>query len=242
MVSSKELNPDILMVKDCKPNPPSWNQKANKAFKLAGVAVYGKDFEEALRLFNIAVQEDQNFYAAYANRGFVYKKLGMYPEALADYNKAEAVDPSLATKDGCLYDNMAIIFKKQGIYKKAIQFHGKAVSLSPMNPNIYANRCSTRTLMKNYDLAIVDCKRSLDLDPQNYFALRTYGMTLFFADKEQESIPYLTKAIEIKPSLMLYRTRGASYVLTGNRKQGCEDLYIAFQGGDEEAATWLNLC
>ena len=72
--------------------------------------------------------------------------------------------------------------------------------------------------------------------------LYNYGYTLFLADNEEESIPYLTKAIEIKPTLELYRTRGVAYLLTGKRALACDDIYAAYDGGDEKADKWLRFC
>ena len=240
--SSREIAKESMIAEDCIPSPPSQNETANAAFYLAAKKADDLDFGEALKLYDIAIQEDPDFFAAYANRGVIYKKLGSYTKALTDYKTAEVVDPVLASKDGCLYDNMANIFKRQGDYTSAIKFHAKAVSISPRNPNIYANKCGTLLDMGDYDLAISDCKKSLEIDSQNYLGLYNYGYTLFLADKEEESIPYLTKAIEIKPTLELYRTRGVAYLLTGKRALACDDIYTAYDGGDEKADKWLQFC
>ena len=72
--SSREISKESMIAEDCIPSPPSKNETANAAFYLAAKKADELDF--GLKLYDIAIQEDPNFFAAYANRGVIYKKLG----------------------------------------------------------------------------------------------------------------------------------------------------------------------
>lgn len=53
------------------------------------------EYEESLIVFNEVIEEEPTFAASYANRGIVYDRMGRYPEAIEDYNKAIELDQSI---------------------------------------------------------------------------------------------------------------------------------------------------
>ena len=53
-------------------------------------------YDEALASFNAAIEREPQFAATYANRGILYDQMGQYRNALADYEKALALDSELA--------------------------------------------------------------------------------------------------------------------------------------------------
>jgi len=52
--------------------------------------------EEAEVAFNAAIAAEPDFGGTYANRGILFDRMGRYREAIADYEKALALDPELA--------------------------------------------------------------------------------------------------------------------------------------------------
>ncbi len=55
----------------------------------------GRD-SEALAVFDEAIAREPDFGATYANRGILYDRMGKYPQAIADYEKALQLDRELA--------------------------------------------------------------------------------------------------------------------------------------------------
>ena len=53
------------------------------------------EYEESLIVFNEVIDEEPTFAASYANRGILYDRMGRYPEAIKDYNKAIELDESI---------------------------------------------------------------------------------------------------------------------------------------------------
>lgn len=52
--------------------------------------------QEALSVFNEVITQEPEFGASYANRGILYDRMQFYTSAIADYEKAIQLDPTLA--------------------------------------------------------------------------------------------------------------------------------------------------
>lgn len=57
---------------------------------------------QALHAFDEVIARDPGFGPSYANRGIIYDRLGRYEKAVADYEKALKLDPSLGEGPGWL--------------------------------------------------------------------------------------------------------------------------------------------
>ena len=55
-----------------------------------------KRYDEALALFNQAIEQDPDFAPTYANRGILHDRMGHYKKAIQDYEKALELMPELA--------------------------------------------------------------------------------------------------------------------------------------------------
>ncbi|MBC8286010.1 MAG: tetratricopeptide repeat protein [Nitrospinae bacterium] len=54
----------------------------------------GRDLE-ALEAFNEVLEQDPGSAVSFANRGILQDRMGLYPQAIADYDKAIKMDPHL---------------------------------------------------------------------------------------------------------------------------------------------------
>ena len=54
----------------------------------------GRD-REALEAFNEVLEQDSGSAVSFANRGILQDRMGLYPQAIADYDKAISMDPHL---------------------------------------------------------------------------------------------------------------------------------------------------
>jgi tetratricopeptide (TPR) repeat protein len=50
---------------------------------------------EALEVFNEVLEQDSGPAVSFANRGILHDRMGFYPQAIADYDKAIRMDPHL---------------------------------------------------------------------------------------------------------------------------------------------------
>ncbi len=69
----------------------------------------------------------KNRAIAYSSRGAAYWKKGDKEQAIADYDKAIALDPN----DAIAYDNRGVAYEKKGDKEKAIADFRKALEIAP---------------------------------------------------------------------------------------------------------------
>ena len=73
---------------------------------------------------------------AYYNRGNVYGEQGNFDQAIADYDRAIELDPSLGTA----YNNRGKFYSDQGNFDQAIADYDRAIELDPNHTMAYNNR------------------------------------------------------------------------------------------------------
>jgi len=70
---------------------------------LANTLTQTGDYREAIAAYNRYLEDvDPEFAGAYANRGIAYDRMGNHEQALADYRKAQELDPSVDDGPGWL--------------------------------------------------------------------------------------------------------------------------------------------
>ncbi|UCE70887.1 MAG: tetratricopeptide repeat protein [Nitrospiraceae bacterium] len=69
-------------------------------------------YKESKDAFNRAISLDENFAAAYANRGILNDRMGEYTQAVSDYRRAVELDPETAEGPGYLWRFLHNVNKK----------------------------------------------------------------------------------------------------------------------------------
>ena len=107
------------------------------------------------------VKDSPNDAAAYINRAIAYFNAGQYSRAIADYDAALKIKPSV---EGC-YDR-ALAHEMMNDYARAIADYSEAIALDELFPQAWYNRGRAHLLANQYDEAIADFNHSLELVPQ----------------------------------------------------------------------------
>ncbi len=123
------------------PNDPNWSQLQELA------QAHGKTKQEWFKQGN----------AHHASKE--------YEKAIADYDRAIALDPN----DANAYHNRGLAYRNINEYHKAIADYDRAIALDPDYRNAYHNRGLTYYNLNEYQKAIADYDRAIALDPN--FAL-----------------------------------------------------------------------
>jgi len=81
----------------------------------------------------------------YANRGLAYAQKNEMVKAIADYNQAIWLDPTLPAT----HNNRGEAYIRIGLYRQAIDDFDRELELNPNDANAYANRVLAMQLSQN---------------------------------------------------------------------------------------------
>ena len=136
---------------------------------------------------------------AYNNRGTAYDKLGQTDKALADYEKAIALDPSFDKA----FNNRAVIFDNKGETERALADYNKAIDLNPSLDKayrVYNNRALLFEKKGLTDKALADYDKAIALKPS--FDEAYYNRAVLFEKLGQsdKALADYDKAIALRSS------------------------------------------
>ena len=151
-------------------------------------------------------QNSQSISAeTYFLRGLAKYALGLYHEAISDYDKAIRLKPDYAIA----YNNRA--FAKLGLkeYFAAIADYDTAIRLKPDFAEAYHSRGAVKYDLKQYDAAIADYDKAIRLKPDYAIAYYNRGNAKVYLKEYFAAIADYDIAIRLKPDYAeAYHGRG----------------------------------
>lgn len=165
------------------------------------------------------------------DRGTIYDKMGRYEEALADYNRAIELDPSLMSA----YSNRALtlsalqryeealadydkalalnpqqhltyfgrgqLYMQRGEQEKALADYNRAIELTPTFAGHYLMRAGAHAARQDVDAAFADYETALRLDPKNAYAYALRALTYERMGRQADALADFTRAIQLRPTM-----------------------------------------
>lgn len=120
-------------------------------------------YDDALALFDQAIEKNGAKLQFQYYYGLTYAKLRKYEEAKAIFTAILALDPKAFHH---VYFDLAGIYIKQGQYPQAMKTLDDAEWASPQNPQVYMEKGHLFRMMKNDSKAEDNYKRAMELDPK----------------------------------------------------------------------------
>jgi len=178
---------------------PKVPQKTNEQRRLEERAYFGaRRFEEAIAVYDRALELDPTDTKAYNERAWAYEKLQQYKHAIADYAEA--------------YNNRGVAYYDLQQYQRAIVDYDRALELDPAYADAYNNRGVAYYDLQQYQRAIVDYDRALELNPAYADAYNNRGDAYYDLRRYERAIEDYDCAIELNPTDSLaYLGRGDAY-------------------------------
>ncbi|KAI9132064.1 serine protease [Acaryochloris sp. CCMEE 5410] len=191
---------------------------------------------EALAAINQALKLSERA-AFYLNRGFTYFGLKQYPNAIADSDKAIALNPEYAEA----YSNRGNVYRVLAQYPQAIADFDKAINLNPELPEAYFNRGLTYYDLAQYPNAIADYDKAINLNPEYAEAYNNRGATYTNLKQYPQAIADFDKAIALNPEYALaYNNRGIANDALAQYPQAITDFDKAIALNPEYAEAYSN--
>ncbi len=153
-----------------------------------------RDFEQAIPLFQRALQLDPgNFWAAFG-LAVCYQALGQVDEALAAYFAAANAWPEC----GWVYLNRGQLLANAGRYADALADLNHAIKLLSNVGLAYAARGSVLLRLRRYEQAAEDLRQAVALGPVDTRLLTAYGTALAWSGQIARALEVFERAATIQ--------------------------------------------
>jgi tetratricopeptide (TPR) repeat protein len=172
--------------------------------------------------------------SGYNQRADAFQTRKYFDRAIADHNKAIAIDPNYATA----YNDRgnAHAFLKRD-YDLAIADYSKAIELEPSKSLFVDNRGRAYRNKGDYDRAIADHSKAIELAPDNAAAYHNRGVANYLKRDNNAAIADYTKAAELAPSNAEYiLARAIAKYRAGDFNGAAQDLSPRSTGGSSRSA------
>ena len=208
------------------------------------------DIKYLKRLDKLLEESDDDF-EVYKERGDLRAKLGFYNDAIDDYKKSLELNPNYKEADKALTDTknnldiynnslinkdytkdpMYYFSKAHNLYNKrkyeeAIENYNKSIDLDPNNSYAYNNRGLAKNNLEQYFNALKDYDndKAIELDPNNSVIYYNRGLAKTHLWQYEEAIEDYNKAIELdNNNSTAYYNRGLVKSYLGQYKEAIED-------------------
>ena len=182
-------------------------------------------------------QNSQSISAeTYFFRGNAKYELGLYHEAISDYDKAIRLNPDYAFA----YNNRGNAKEKLKQYFAAIADFDTAIRLNPDYADAYYARGNVKAKLKQYFAAIADYDTAIRLEPDDADAYYNRGRAKTDLKQYAAAISDYDKAIRLKPDYArAYHNRGLAKALLDRTWEAKQDLGTALRLAEKAGDTDL---
>lgn len=239
----------------------AWDRRRREADSRAAQSLYEQavgaeetSLASALNLYDQAIALNPKLVDAYQRRGLARARAKDFAGAIADYDKAVELRPSLNDLLRPRYVEAHLgrgtVFHDEKKFAEAVGEYDAAVRFDPANAEVYYNRGLSYAAQGNYDQAIADYNKAIELRPD--FAEAYYIRATSYREKAPNRvvedynrvIADYTEALNRNPELAeAYLNRGVFYLTLNDYKKAIADFdnYLKRRPGSPEAFNYRGL-
>jgi len=165
-------------------------EELKAAFSAGTAAMNAKNFDEAVRQFQIAAEKDSTQSAVFANLGLAFANQKKYEDAIAAYRKSIG----LKADDPAVHALLSLALANAGKIEEATQTVEEVAKLDPaMAGQSYFNLGAILTNRGKSKEAVEAFNKAIAIDPKNAQAYYQLGIAYFALP---ETIPQAVSALE----------------------------------------------
>ncbi len=169
-----------------------------QALNRALAAYRAGQFVQAEQICQEVISVDRNFFDALYILAVVQATLGKNAEALANYDRALALQPGHAEA----LSNRGNTLKALKRFDEALDSFDRALAAQPDYPAALSNRGAVLFEMTRYEDALATYDRSLAIRPDQVVALYNRGGALHKLGRFEEAIASYDRALALNPGLV----------------------------------------
>jgi len=201
-----------------------------KALLLSIYADYEFTYALAKVSERIVSEKDEKISWLYLRAG-LYEDQDMYREAVEDYNTIEGL---LSSPNINIFIDRGVCYTQLGEYDMAISDFNEGLNLRESD-RLYLRRAEALRLKGDYQSAIADCTKAIELNPMSDYAYYKRGWAKEFVNDYQGALKDYTTSIELdREYVYTYFIRGRLYQLHLNQPQLAEKDFQMVLSLEEE--------
>jgi len=116
-------------------------------------------FDEAIKMFDMAIEIKLDFWEAYNDRGNSYKNKGDFDRAISDFSKCLQINPN----SSLAHYNRGLVLHTQRQWDQAILDFTKVIEMDPNDGEVCYERACAYLYKKEYDKSWKDVNRAIEL-------------------------------------------------------------------------------
>ncbi|MBD2664361.1 serine/threonine protein kinase with TPR repeats [Richelia sinica FACHB-800] len=202
------------------------SHSATELFQQGNTLLQLQRYEEALALYEKAVNIKPNYPQGWYGQGKTLFELKQYSEALKAYDQAIQLQPDYLEA----WINRGFTLIKLQRYIEAISAFDKALQFKNNDPSIWNAKGDAFRNLKQYDQGIKAYEQAIELQPDNYQFWYNKGLILQNIKQYEEAINAYNKTVELKPDY------AAGWYNKGNSLVNLNRYEDAFQAYDQAVA------
>lgn len=162
-----------------------------------------------------------------------------------NYKKAAKVFHSIIKngwKKEIIYRHALASYLQDKNYKTALELNKEFVQLGGLNSDDYVNSGLIKSQLGFYQESLIDLQKSLDLNPDNKYALNNRGYTYNLMHQYDKAILDLDMSIALDPKFSYsFNNRGLAKMELGLLDEGLNDIEKSLDLDDENSYAYRNL-
>ncbi|MAE67369.1 MAG: hypothetical protein CMJ18_24175 [Phycisphaeraceae bacterium] len=225
-----------------------WKPGNVRAYNNLGQVLYGRDLEQAIRCFTLALEMAPENVDAQYNLGRSYQALNRLEDAEAAYRRAIEIKPDHARahnnlgtvlilggdaasgeeavrramqidpRYGAPHNNLGNLLREQGHLDKAMEHFRRALDLDGPSAEVYYNLGLSLAMSGRLQEAVEQYRRGLRLRPDSIRTLNNLGVTLMMLDQPTVAQSYFMQALQYGESPQVHTNLGDVLAIQGRRE------------------------
>lgn len=228
--------------------------EASQFFLKGNLELAKKEYANAIRYYDEALQKKADLADVHNNRGIAYLRLSESEKALEDFNKAIEIDSKFEeayfNRAGVLIDRQEFplavtdlehirnTYKdstnyylkwgdlkfSQGYYEQALAEYDRSLALSPQNVQALVNRGVAYFEKKNFKVAKADFENALKLDAQQQLAYNNLALIFARENQLEQASKFIERALDFDPVNPIYLNNKGYVLLLQNQLNEAKNL------------------
>lgn len=199
------------------------------------------EYTEALEIYDKYIKLDASNPKVWFYRGSLLEKMEEHAKTLESYDKALSLNPDYVE----VMNNKGILSAKLGKQDEAIKIFTQIIEKPSLDMKIYAraynNRGGSYAEIDEYNFALVDFEKAIEIDSTYAMAWNNKAMILGRMKRFDEAIPAFNKALKCDSKIAdIWLNKGALLGKMGKKKEALECFEKALVINTKHLKAWYN--